>query len=465
MIAIGTFRFGAGRYETYIAYSRDCSGLSYKSEVKIAGMRVGFLDALELDTSGQNPVKMTLLVSKEYPLYQDARVAIRQDGLLGAKYLEISPGTSSQLRLPSGSTLASSVSSESLDEIYAQCKRITTQVEEITIALNGLLNDQQSGLVNDLRTAGKHIALSAQTVDALLQRNEAQIDAFLSAGTHIKAAAEMLHNDMLPTLTQRISYGLDKVESIVDKVNDGKGTIGKLLNEDQAYRDIATVASGLRGYLDKVDSLQMVFDNHVESMHRPADDYQFDDVKGFFGIRIHPSSSYFYLLQLVTSERGYVQRDGLQPTYFTEGNSTELAEYNAYDIKPLLKNHPTAYDRNSLRMSLQFGKIFNRSALRFGIFENTVGLGLDIDIPVHRSIRWVTSFEAYEFTGWNHRDDRRPHLKWLNRMFFMRNLYVTVGADDFISKKHSTLFIGGGLRLSDDDFKSLFASVTGTVIA
>ena len=48
--------------------------------------------------------------------------------------------------------------------------------------------------------------------------------------------------------------------------------------------------------------MQIVFDAHFESMHRPAENFMFEDSKGYFNIRIHPCEDYFYLVQFATSE-------------------------------------------------------------------------------------------------------------------------------------------------------------------
>ncbi len=103
-------------------------------------------------------------------------------------------------------------------------------------------------------------------------------------------------------------------------------------------------------------------------------------------------------------------------------------------------------------------------AVRFGLIEGYAGLGLDIDIPFGTDMfRWVTSFEAFDMTGQNRVDDRRPHLKWLNRMYMMRNIYLTFGADDFVSKRNANVFVGGGIRFGDDDVKFLLGGLGSAV--
>jgi phospholipid/cholesterol/gamma-HCH transport system substrate-binding protein len=122
----------------------------------------------------------------------------------------------------------------------------------------------------------------------------------------------------------------------------------------------------------------------------------------------------------------------------------------------------TVFTRNSFKLGLQFGKIFKNTALRFGLFEGSAGLGIDVDLPFNTNkFRWVTSLEAFDLTGWNRIHDRRPHIKWLNSMYLLRNIYFTFGADDFASKHNASAFIGGGIRFGDDDIKYLLSNLSG----
>jgi hypothetical protein len=90
------------------------------------------------------------------------------------------------------------------------------------------------------------------------------------------------------------------------------------------------------------------------------------------------------------------------------------------------------------------------------MIENRGGVGLDY----HRGPLGV-EFSAYDF-----RTDsaQRPHLKVLGSVNVTKNLYVLSGVDNFISKQQSPdWFVGGGIRLIDNDIKSLLgaASLTG----
>ena len=74
-------------------------------------------------------------------------------------------------------------------------------------------------------------------------------------------------------------------------------------------------------------------------------------------------------------------------------------------------------------------------------------------------IHWVTTVEAFDFKGTKRLNDQRPYVKWMNKVFFMRNIYTVFGMDDVFGKKTSGPFVGGGLRFGDDDLKYVLSSL------
>ena len=84
------------------------------------------------------------------------------------------------------------------------------------------------------------------------------------------------------------------------------------------YADIKAAVSGMNSYLTKFESLGIIFDSHVESMHRPVDGFKYKDAKGYFNIRVHTSDSFFYLLQIATSEKGFMSRSYTYQDYYDD---------------------------------------------------------------------------------------------------------------------------------------------------
>ena len=504
---IGSFRFDVYKYATYKVFFKDVSGLTRKSEVRIAGVKVGWVEDLKLLEDGKTQAKVGLRVLKKFSLYDDSHAIVRQDGLLGTKFVEVVPGDPLLRRLESGDALGKpSVEPVNIDKVLIQVRDIAANVEDVTksfrAAIGGVKGEEElRSIFDNLRDATEKFAAFSGTLDRSLSRNEENIDAILGVGESLKNLTNKLDKKIFPSFQESIEKisdvfdrdfnkvaskvsetaeslseaslqardSLRHLGSVTEKIDEGKGLLGKLINEDETYRDLRVAARGIKNYFSRIDQLQIIFDSHFETMHRPAENYRYQDSKGYFNIRIHPNDDYFYLAQFVASQKGFLTRKETHREYDDECGNCIDPIYLAQEL-PLrdrlrftLRKKKFKYKRNSFKIGLQFGKIFGPIACRFGLFEGSFGVGADFDIPFNTDkLRWVTSLELFDSSGQNRRLDRRPHLKWLNKVYILRNIYMTFGADDFISKHNANAFAGAGIRFGDDDIK-YFASTIGGV--
>lgn len=501
---IGAFKFDRYRYATYTLYFKDISGLTRKAEVKIAGVKVGWVEETKLVTDHPVVAQAKVMILKEFTLYHNAHAIVRQEGLLGPKYLEVVPGDPLLPLLKEGSTFGKpGVSPVSMDELLHKFDTIATNVEEVTDTVKDVLGgnagkDQLRSIFDNLNVTAEKMADFSQVLERSFTRNEDNIDALLSIGHDIKRVSEKLELDVLPTIKESIERIADAVnrdfdrvagklsstaealeeaslqardsfasiDSVVEKINEGKGLIGKLINEEETYRDLKVAMGGLKNYFASVDKLEIIFDGHSETMLRPAEHYRREDSKFYFDLRIHPAEDYFYLVEIASSLKGWVDRYEVRKSYLTnDGKPVDVSHLKMDDADRVFlefQEKREIFTRNTVKFGLQFGKIFSDIALRIGLFEGTGGVGLDFDIPFRsEKFRWVTTFEMFDLIGWNREHDERPHLKWLNRMFVMNNIYFTFGADDFVSKRNANIFFGAGIRFGDDNFKYILKNVGG----
>lgn len=504
---VGAFRFDRDKYNKYTMHFSDISGLSRKADVKIAGVKVGWIEDVRLLTDGKLEVEADVMILKNCTIHKDAYAIARQEGLLGAKYVELVPGDPLLERLTPGSIIRKpSVTPVGVDELLHQFKTIAGNVAEVTQSFKEAVGGIDGAVLvkesfENLHVAVKRMASFSESLERVMDRNEDNIDAFLRAGADVRHIVDKLDHHILPTIQDSVVKvtaaidrdlhriaskiestgeafedasvqardGLRSISSVAQKIDDGKGLLGKLVNEDETYKDLRVAIQGFKNYLTKIDRMQIVFDMHWETMHRPAEHYEFEDSKGFFNVRVHPNEDHFYVVQLATSQKGYRTQDEVsfvyrEPTTRFPINVANPAAFPKLQdaILNQFTQETTKFTRNSMRVGLQFGKIINNMAFRLGLFEGSAGIGFDLDLPFGtENFRWVTTLEAFDLNGWNRVDDRRPHVKWMNSMYFLRNVYFTFGADDFASKQNASAFIGGGIRFGDDDIKYLLSGLSG----
>lgn len=93
-------------------------GLSVGSDVRLAGVKVGSVSDTKLDPQSYLAV-VTLKLQDNIKLPKDSSAEVTSDGLLGGKFLSLTPGGDSTM-LPPGGTITITQSSISLEQLLGK---------------------------------------------------------------------------------------------------------------------------------------------------------------------------------------------------------------------------------------------------------------------------------------------------------------------------------------------------------
>ena len=517
-INIGAFRLDTAQYFVYKTYFDDTGGLDAKAPVKIAGVDVGWVDSIELQEDGKAEIVMR--VSKSIKLAKNAYAVVDQEGLIGTKTLEILPGDPSTGLLLPGSTLSlPGKSPASVSELLDQFKDIASSIQDIASSVKDVFatakgEEDMKMALDGMAKAANKMADFSDVLERTMKKNEDNINSTLldmrKVAHHLDEGVPSITKDFHDTFPSfkkdvnkltlafaddtlpKVSSAFETIDStavqaretfkeaeqVAEKINTGKGVLGKLINEDETYDDIKKTIKGLKAYIGKAESLVLNVDMHSETLL--ARDW---NSKGYFDVRIRPNQDYFYQFQLVSDERGTVARKESHRKWVDKnGKQIEIDELDYGKQRPDndTADAQKAHDRlefsekkekevrtkNTILFGFQFGKRFDRLAFRAGLFENTFGVACDYYVPMHTNkIHWVTTLEIFDFKGTNRLGDKRPQIKWLNKLFFMKHIYTSFGFDDMLGNKTSGPFWGGGLRFGDDDLKYLLSLLPVSSIA
>ncbi|MBK8176811.1 MAG: MCE family protein [Rhodospirillales bacterium] len=118
--ALGDVSGGADSYRIFAPFNR-IDGLHVGDEVELAGIPVGQVDSLELDSDFR--ARVALRIDDDVRVPTDTSVAIHTDGLFGRKFVVLEPGGSEDMVSEGGVlifTQDSLIVSELLDLIIAE---------------------------------------------------------------------------------------------------------------------------------------------------------------------------------------------------------------------------------------------------------------------------------------------------------------------------------------------------------
>lgn len=197
---------------------KDIRGLMPGNNVRLAGMNVGTVKniRIESDTS----VVVTMSVKRKYTefIYKNSLVEIGQEGLMGGKIVLISSGTYEAGRVESGDILSVKTGMD-----------IQGMIEQAQVML-----EEATSTVSNLRSVTGKINSGDGDIARLINDN--------SLTSELNAA------------TKRINTSLAHVNEVTDKINKGQGDLGKLVNDDKITNELNTIMTSLNSTAASADS-------------------------------------------------------------------------------------------------------------------------------------------------------------------------------------------------------------------
>ncbi len=438
------------------------SGLEPKSDVKMAGVPIGKVEEIQLVG---NRARLVLRIHQEIRIPIDSVGTIQTQGLLGEKYVEILPGKDAQRNLPAGGQVTNILNPVNLDEMVRKLSAIGDDVkkfsdslsatfgtEEGKKALGDILRDVRAttaslrtvvqgneqrfdrilanvdGLSADLRSFSATLKSETPTLVSKLEEMSDRVSGVV--GDNRENLKESIQN--LKTASARLDNTLDAAGRVMDKIDRGEGTLGKLVNDNTVANSITDTLDGVNRYVRKYDALHMTLVPWVEYQTRTS------DWKYYLNLKIQPTADKYYLLGVVNDPRG---------------KRTETTSFVSVGGNPPVETKIVNYD-DTWKFNALLAKRFSRVTVRGGIMESSGGLGLEYDVVKDR---FNVGADIFDFN----RPDNRAHLKLYGNYDIVKNLFITGGADDFLNRdsQFRTFFLGFGIKFPDDDLKTLFGAV------
>ena len=230
--------------------------------------------------------------------------------------------------------------------------------------------------------------------------------------------------------TEDVDDSLSRIANITRKIDEGRGTIGKLINDPQTVEKVNAAADSLNETLGTFKRIQAELGYHTEYLTATK------DFKHYVHLNLRPRPDEAFQFEFVEDRAASPQRATRTTTVTVGGASTTVTA----DTETI--------ERNKFRISAQLAKKIYDFTLRGGLIESRGGVGVDYNRgPVG------VQLSAFDF---NTQQGSKPHIKVSGNLNLTKSLYLTGGADDMLNPAQKTdWFFGAGVRLVDDDIKAL----------
>lgn len=197
------------RKAIYRSHFTNVDGLITGAKVVLGGIQVGTVDTIAFD-SEKRDIRVNFTVAKDSAewIRADSGVEIATQGVLGDKYIAITPGSLDQAALSPGSEIPNRPS-KGLAQFLNKGDQLLVNLNNLAVDLDTLVKNFVKG-----------------------NRSEMFFQGLTTTSKNLALASEKLNRELDDLRIKKITKNL---EGILEKINNGTGTLGALVNDPGLY--------------------------------------------------------------------------------------------------------------------------------------------------------------------------------------------------------------------------------------
>ena len=240
----------------------NVQGLNEGDDVNMLGKRIGKVSRAKI--IGQKiAVELSIDNSFAFKIPVDSKIEVKSEGLMGSKYVSINPGVNDKKYILAGETvegqreydfseitpgivpitqdlgvfarrLKATLGEDEKDRI----RNTISNIESLTFELDGFIKGYRDILSKPERENLKDIVANLKTTsESIKEKVENDLSEILTGFKNISDQSEGLKEAItnLKSSSESLNSSSKKFESILDKIDSGEGTLGKMVNNPGLY--------------------------------------------------------------------------------------------------------------------------------------------------------------------------------------------------------------------------------------
>ncbi len=255
-----------------VIYARfsDVGPLEISNLVKIKGFRIGNVYKIDNFDKDVSEVIVTINLLEEVNIPKNS-VAIINSSLTGNSSISILPGNATTF-LAKGDTLVSSTNPDilskvmgSVDPVMANIKQAVDSLKLVLSNLNSVFDEGTKAnlktVIANLKTSSDNLSVLLNSKDGALAKTLNNVETFTGNlngnNEKINATVDNLKNtsqklselEVKETVT-KLNNTIAQLQGIIEKANNGNGTLGMLINDPRLYNNLQNTSRSLNILLD-----------------------------------------------------------------------------------------------------------------------------------------------------------------------------------------------------------------------
>lgn len=253
-----------GSSEVYYAEYDNVEGLVVSTPVTINGLNVGKVANVSFKDDNSGKIIVKFVIESDYKFSKNSKAEVYDAGLIGGKALAIIPVFDKAEIAKSGDTLVGATKSgitaiveDKLTPLQDKIEGAMGSADKLLINLNDVLDEKtKSNLKNSIAGLTATIASfkgTSQALNKLIKSNQDKLGAVLNnaevATNNLSKVTNSLSQTDLGATVNKLESTLNTFDNVLANLQKGKGSMGKLLNDDKLYTNLEGATKELEALL------------------------------------------------------------------------------------------------------------------------------------------------------------------------------------------------------------------------
>jgi len=249
---------------TYYAVYDNVEGLAPSTPVTINGLSVGRVKSIDFnDETGK--LLVTMNITKDFEFSKNSEAQLYQAGFIGGKAIAIIPKFDGAATAESGTYLKATAKGGLTDLVTDQLTPLQDKMEVVMLSADKVLKnindvfDEQTkanlkSSIAKLNTTISSFDSMSSSMNNLIDSNKDKLDNTLNnvdkVSTDLSKLSGSLSEADLKTTIQDLQKTVSNFNTVLSSIENGQGSMGKLLKDEQLYNNLEGASLQLEQLLE-----------------------------------------------------------------------------------------------------------------------------------------------------------------------------------------------------------------------
>ena len=249
-----------------IVYTK-VDGLSPSNPVTLNGYKIGKVQKINFNSNDTRELIVDIVIENEVKFSKTSKAELYETGLIGGKAIAIIPDYDNNAIAESGDYLIGNVKpgltdlvNQIMPEIQLELEAVMTKAGVVLSNINTLFDEETKeslkSSLDNFSSLTNSLANTLENINNLVKDNSPNlttaIDNLNTTFLNTKDISNSISEVDLNSILTNLDSTMSNLNNITNKLNQGEGTVGKLIYDDALFKNLDNATKNLEKLIEDI---------------------------------------------------------------------------------------------------------------------------------------------------------------------------------------------------------------------